>query len=80
MEVITLPETLSFVKLPTVAVLVKPRTLWGSQHITCTGTQQMLVKFWWGNFLENALGKPRRNCEDNIKVNVAECVVTVGDG
>jgi hypothetical protein len=36
------------------------------------GKEGMHTECWWGNLLQNPLGRPRRRWENNIKINLRE--------
>ena len=38
------------------------------------GDRRATYTFWWGDLRERPLGRCRRRCEDNIKMNLRETV------
>jgi len=42
-------------------------------HVVHIGEREVYTGYWWGTLRENgALGRPRRRCEDNNKMDLQE--------
>ena len=57
---------------PNIVRVIKSRRMRWAGHVARMGEERGCIVSWWGNRRERPLGRPRRRCVDNIRMDLQE--------